>query len=520
MWSATLVSNIGTWMYSAASSWLMTALSPEPLIVSLVQMATTFPMFLLAIPAGALTDIVNRRHFLIAVEIVGTALAALFAIIVWLNLVTPLVLLLFTFLISASSVLAAPAWQAIVPSLVPKAALPPAITANSVGFNIARAIGPALGGGIIGLLGIAAPFWINAVSNLAVVGSLLWLRLSTKNESDLPAEHFWGATIAGIRYCRHNAPLIATMIRGGSFFLFAVAYWALLPLVVRQQIEGGAGLYGTILGTIGGGAVAGAFLLPSIKRLLGPDRVIVLGTLGTTLALVLFGMARETPIAYAASGIAGASWIIVLAGLNVSAQVALPDWVRGRGLAVYLTATFGAMTLGSVIWGKSAELIGLPSTFFAATAGLLAAIPLTWRWKLQAGAALDLAPSLYWPPPATAWDVAHDRGPILVTVEYKITPQDKAAFLIALADLKRARLRDGAYSWEIFEDAARPGQFLETFHVASWIEHLRQHERTTMADQPKQLAVAGFQRKGQPIVSHFIAARPGKPPLSGRLSVE
>ena len=234
-------------------------LDPDPLTVSLVQVATTLPIFLLAIPAGALADIADRRIFLLIMEVAVTAVSPLFAGFVSLDLVTPRILLLFAFLIGVGGALSAPGWQAIVPSLVPKEDLAPAVSANSVGFNISRAIGPALGGAIIAAFGIAAPFWLNATSNLGVVGALWWWRPPQTRGQRLPAEGISNAIVAGVRYARHNRRLRATMIRAVGFFLVGSAYWALLPLVARQQIVGGPELYGILLGAIGTGAVIGAF---------------------------------------------------------------------------------------------------------------------------------------------------------------------------------------------------------------------------------------------------------------------
>ena len=506
MWSATVVANVGTWMYNAGSGWLMTSLDPDPLIVSFVQVATTLPIFLLALPAGALADIVDRRRFLIAIEIATTAVSALFAAFVWLDVVTPLTLLLFTFLIGTGGALTAPAWQAIVPQLVPRRDLAPAVAANSVGFNISRAIGPALGGAIIAGFGIAAPFWLDAISNLGVIGALWWWRSPQKRGPSLPAERFGNAIIAGIRYARHNRHLRATLVRALGFFLFGSAYWALLPLVARSQIAGGPELYGILLGAIGAGAVGGAFVLPWLKAMLGADRLVMAGTLGTAAALVLFAVARDTVTGLTASLIAGVSWIGVLASLNVSAQVALPEWVRGRGLALYMTVFFGALTLGSAVWGKVAGVVGLPFAHFIAAAGALVVIPLTWRWKLQTGAGVDLTPSMHWPAPITTREIEHDRGPVLVTVEYRIDSKDRDAFLIALGKLARERRRDGAYAWRVFEDIAEEGRFVETFLVDSWVEHLRQHERVTQADRELQELVNRFQIDGAPKVTHLIAA--------------
>lgn len=506
IWTASVVANIGTWMYTAASGWLMTNLDPDPLTVSLVQVAASLPVFLIAIPAGALADIVDRRRFLIAGEAANTAIAAIFAALVAFDLVTPSLLLVFTFLIGAFGALTAPAWQAVTPQLVPKRDLHAAIAANSVGFNLSRAIGPALGGALTAAFGITAPFWINAVSNLGINGGLVWWHPPRRGGSHLPAERFGRAIRTGLRHARHNRYLRATLLRAVGFFLFASAYWALLPLVARSQIAAGPEIYGILLGGIGAGAVGAAFGLPWAKRQLGADRLVVAGTIGTAFALVLFGLARDALTALIASLIAGASWIAVLSILNVSAQVALPEWVRARGLALFMTVYLGAHTAGSALWGQMAQLYGLPIAHFIAAAGALATIPLTWRWHLQTGIGVDLTPSLHWQPPVVSGTIEEDRGPVLVTVEYRIDPTRRKPFLAALDRLGHERRRDGAYAWGVFQDAADPARFVETFLVESWLEHLRQHERVTNADRVLQQQVQRFHLEGAPKVTHMIAA--------------
>jgi MFS family permease len=506
IWMATVVANVGTWMYNAASGWLMTSLAADPFTVSMVQVASSLPMFLFALPAGALADTIDKRRFLIGSEIVLTVFAATSAVLVWLDLMNPSILLLFTFLLGAGAALTAPAWQSVVPQLVPKQDLTAAVMSNGVGVNISRAIGPALGGVVIGGWGIAAPFWVNALSNFAVIGALLWWRPPASQGNRLPPERLTGALVVGFRHARYNRNLRATLVRAVAFFFFASAYWALLPLVSRNQIAGGPELYGLLLGAIGVGAVVGAFTLPTLKGALGPDRLVAVGTLGTVLTLILLGSARHPAVGFAACLVAGFSWIAVLASLNVSVQVSLPDWVRGRGLAMFVTVFFGAMTAGSALWGKLASTFGLPAAHFVAAAGALLGIVLTWRWKLQSGAGVDLAPSMHWPAPILAIDADADRGPVLVTVEYRIDPEKRAAFLVAVRDLGRQRRRDGAYAWDLFEDAAERGRFLETFMVASWIEHLRQHQRVTNADRVVQDTIREFDAAAEPKVAHFIAA--------------
>jgi len=505
LWIATVVSNIGTWMQNAAAGWLMTDLSPTPLIVALVQVAASAPMFLLGLPAGALADILDRRRLLIVMQVVATIIVAVLAGLVTTGQVTPTILLVFTFLVAAASALIAPAWQAIVPQLVPREELAAGISLNSVGFNVSRAIGPALAGVMIGVLGMAAPFWINAASNLGVIAILVWWRAGSAQASRLPAEGFIAAMRVGLRHARDNPHLKATLVRTAAFFLLASAYWALLPLVARTQVQGGPGLYGMLLGAIGAGAVAGAFLLPRLKARLGADRLAVAGTLGTAAATLLFGWAQHVTTALVASALAGVSWIAVLATINVSAQVALPAWVRGRGLALFGTVQFGALTAGSLLWGGVASASTLSVAHFAAAGALLVSIPLLKRWKLQTAAGLDLTPSMHWPAPVMILEEEADRGPVLVTVEYQVDPGNRAAFLSAIAQLGAERRRDGAFSWQLFEDAARAGRFVETFYVESWRDHLRQHERVTHADREVQQAVTALHAGGTPEVRHLIA---------------
>ncbi|HYP65681.1 MAG TPA: MFS transporter [Steroidobacteraceae bacterium] len=508
LWVATLVSNVGGWMYSAASGWLMTTLNPSPLMVSLVQVATSLPLFLFALPAGALADMLDKRRLILVLEILTTLFSAVFALLLTLHAVGPALLLLFTFLVGTLGALETPAWQAIVSQLVPAPALSSAIAINSLGVNISRVIGPAITGVIIAGLGIAAPFWLDAFSNAGVIGVIYrWRPPPRATLRTLPAESLTGATRAGLRYARYNGPLRATLARAVGFFLFASAYWALLPLVARSQLQGGPALYGTLLAAIGAGAVGGALFLPRMQARLGADGVVVLGEAGTAAALVLFGLAHQPWVAVLACLLAGVSWIAVLAVLNVSAQTVLPDWVRGRGLAVYVTVFFGALTIGSALWGFAAERLGLPAAHFLAGGGAFIALWVTRRWPLQSGPAADLTPSMHWPEPVLAAGVDQDAGPVLVTIEYHVAAENREAFLAALVPLCRERRRDGAYDWNVFEDTTHPERMIETFLTDSWLDHLRQHQRVTRADRAAEERVQRLARE-PPRVTHYIAARP------------
>ena len=480
---ASSLSNVGIGMFDASMSWLMTSLDPNPMMVSAVQVATTLPMFLLTLPAGALSDIVDARRLLIGAQAFVTLVSAVFAVLVSLRLATPPALLGTSFLLGAGGALAAPAWLLITPMLVSKEELDSAIAINNTSYNVSRAIGPALGGFAIAAWSIGVPFWCYCAGNLAVLAAVLWWRGPRRVKETLPAERLVTALKTGLRYARNNRDIDATLIRAVAFFLFASAYWALLPLVARTQMHNGPAIYGILLGMIGVGSIAGSFGLGWLKERLGPDRLAALGTLGTIAALAMYGAAREPVLAMAASLIAGASWIIATTTLFVSAQVALPDWVRGRGLAIFLTVFFGAMTLGSAIWGKVASMEGLPTTLYLAAAGGFLGLIVTWGWKLQTAAGLDLSPAMHWRSPVFVQRVEDDQGPILVTVEYSIDPADRAPFFEAVREIGRERKRDGAYAWNVFEDAGAVGRVVEIFLVQSLLELKHLRARVTQADR-------------------------------------
>jgi MFS family permease len=505
LWTASLVMNVGIAIFDTSSAWLMTSLNAHPMAVSLVQVAASLPIFLFTLPAGALADVIDSRRFLIAAEIGVVVVIAIFATLVSLSLATPAALLLTTFLLSAGISLTGPAWQSITPLLVTRPELDGAIAANGVGYNISRALGPALAGLVIGGLGIAAPFWIDGASCLVIIATLLWWRTAPRSAESLPAERLTSAVRVGLRYAANNRHLFATLIRAVAFALFASAYWALLPLVARHQMIQGPETYGVLVAALGVGATAGSFALNWLKAKIGPDRVVALGTLATAFALVLFGFSREPVIALCACLVAGASWTVVVTSLYVSAQVALPDWVRGRGLAVLMAVIFGAMTVGSAAWGHIAGMEGLRIAHFVAAVGAMLAIPLTWRWKLQTAVGIDLSPSMHWHDPVVTREVDNDQGPVLVTVEYRVDSKHRVAFLGALDGLGRERKRDGAYAWAVFEDVADTGRFVETFLIESWLELMYQRERVTNADRMREEQIRRLLSES-PKVTHLIAS--------------
>ena len=485
MWTATLISSIGTWMHDVGAGWLMTTLNPSPAIVSLVQAATTAPIFLFALFAGALADRVDKRRLLLTVSLALTGITGSMAMLTAAGVMTPALLLAFTFAIGTGAALMAPAWQSIVPTLVPRESLQPAIALNSMGVNISRAIGPAIAGFLISAVALSAPFVVNAVSFLAIVAALLLWKPETGAARTLPPEPLIGAMATGLRHASHNSALKATLLRSFGFFTFASAYWALLPLVARGLDGGSAEVYGVLLTAIGGGAVAGALALPSIRQRVDVNRLVAAGTLITAASIALLGLATSAVMALPAAVLGGVGWIAVLTSLNVSAQTALPDWVRARGLAITLMVFFGCMSVGAAGWGQVATATSVPTALLIAAAGAVLAIPLTWRAKLGQGEAIDFTPAMSWPEPVVSeeMDAAHDRGPVLVTIRYRIDAGDTEAFLFAMHELAGERYRDGAHHWGVYQDAADPAAWIEWFFLPSWAEHLRQHDRATKQDR-------------------------------------
>jgi MFS family permease len=501
---ATSLSSVGFAMFDTGSAWLMTGLNPSPRMVSLVQVATTLPLFLLTLPAGALSDVVDPRRLLIVAQAAVVAISIPFAVVVSAGLANPPSLLATSFLLGIGGALAAPAWLLITPMLVPRSDLDSAIAVNNAAYNVARAIGPAIAGYAIAKLSIAVPFWCCFVGNFALLAALLWWRAPRRPNETLPAERLISAMTTGVRYVRYSREMDATIIRAAAFVPFASAYLALLPLVARDEMGNGPEVYGELMAAIGLGSMAATFGLNVLKARLGPNGMAALGTAGTIVALVLFAAARESIVALAASLIAGASWIIALTTYFVSAQVSLPEWVRGRGLALFLTAYFGALTLGSAVWGQVASVKSVPFALYAAGAGALIGMALTWRWKLQTGAALNLTPSMRWRSPAFLNRVADDQGPILAIAEYMIDPAERVAFLAIMQDISLERRRDGAFAWNIFEDPDEAGKIIETYLVHSALELKYRQARETMADQMMEDHAAQF-LKAPPLTRYLIA---------------
>lgn len=506
LWLAAVASNIGTWMHNVGADWLMTSLAPSPFMVGLMQTAENAPLFLLALPAGALADIVDRRRLLLYTQAWMLVSAVALALLTLFGLTTPWILLLLIFSLGLGSALNAPAWQAIVPELVPRPELSAAVSLNSVAFNIARAVGPALGGFVVAAVGSWAVFLLNSLSFIGVLFVIYRWRRETV-ESISPTERIMGAMRAGVRYVRHDPGLRAVLVRTGVFVSCASALWAMMPLVARQQLGLGAFSYGVLLGGLGAGAILAAFILPTIRRKFSSNLIIICGTLifaATTATLATVHIFVLLCVVMVFGGIA---WMALMSSFNISVQALVPAWVRARVLALYLLVFFGGMAVGSACWGVVATHLGISGALLCAAAALIVGgLAAAYFFPLRDGEELNLEPSLHWSDPIVISEPRPEDGPVLVTVDYQIAPERAAEFVIAMLEVRRILRRDGAARWGLFTDPARAGHYVETFLVESWAEHMRQHARHTNEDRAAQDLVRSFHLSdSSPVVTHLIA---------------
>ena len=398
LWLAAVASNIGTWMHNVGADWLMTTLAPSPWMVALMQTAENAPLFLLALPAGALADIVDRRRLLLYTQAWMLVSAVSLAALTFFGLTTPWVLLLLIFALGLGSALNAPAWQAIIPDLVPRSELTAAVSLNSVAFNIARAVGPALGGILVAAVGSWAVFLLNSLSFVGVILVLYrWKREPV--ESISPTERIIGAMHAGVRYVRHHPDLRAVFVRTGVYVSCASALWAMMPLVARKQLGLGAFGYGVLLGGLGAGAILAAFILPALRRKLSVNALIICGTIIFAVGTAVLATVRVFPVLCLAMIGTGVAWMSLMSSFNVIVQTLVPSWVRARVLATYMLIFFGGMALGSAVWGVIATHIGISPALLCAAATMIAGLGAAYFFPLRIGKGLDLEPSLHWPEP-------------------------------------------------------------------------------------------------------------------------
>lgn len=505
LWIAATVSNVGTWMQNVAGVWMMTSLSHSPIMVSLMQTATSLPVFLVVLPAGAIADIIDRRRMLLFTQAWMTVAAAGLAFVTFMGATTPWMLLSFTFALGVGSAMNMPIWQTVVPRLVPRKELPQAVALNSVAFNIARAIGPALGGVVVALSGPELVFLLNAISFLGVI-AVIYRWDSSRRENQLPAEHVISAIRAGTRYMTHAPELRSALIRCCIFVTFGSALWALMPLVARHQLGMNARGYGILVGFFGTGALLGALTLPKFRKMMSMDTLLTLATV--SFAIVTFALAflRIHVLLYLTMIAGGMAWVTIMSSLNVAAQTSAASWVQSRALGFFTLAFQGLMGVSSVMWGALAEFNGgNSSSLFFAGIGLLGGLLGVFLWPLKGLRDMDLRPSQHWSEPLAAVTPDPDDGPVLIMLEYRIDPEKSAEFSRAIHELKRVRRRDGAGRWGLYNDITDSGRYVETFIVPSWAEHVRQHARFTIGDKQIEDLVRSFHIGPEaPVVSHLI----------------
>jgi MFS family permease len=510
-WIASTISSLGTWMQDTAGTWLMTSLTTSPLLIALMQTAASLPVLFLGLLAGATADIFDRRRLLIFWQVWMLGSVAVLAVLTFLGHVSPWALLAFTFLLNIGSAMNNPAWQAIIPELVPRALIPDTVSLNSASNNLARALGPALGGLMVAAFkrtdtGTAYVFLLNALSFAGVIWVLVNWKRTPLFKSALPSERIAGSIRSGLRYVRYAPDLQASLIRAFTFTFFVSAIWSLLAIVAARDLHQGAFGYGILNGALGFGALIAATQLPRIRRRVPADRLIASATLYNVFTLAVLAFVHRPAIIIPTLIVAGFAWTSTMATLNTSVQLSVPAWVQARALGTYLMTFQGGMALGSITWGFVAEHTSTPKALAASAAGLLFTLPYVHRYKILQGAPPDHTP-YQWKRPAPAPnsllgepdETALTEGPVRVSVEYIVPIEHYGEFTHAIHLLRGVRLRDGAIRWGIFRDAIDPTRLNETFLMESWLDYLRSRERVTLADREIQDRVYALHRAPAPV---------------------
>lgn len=481
IWLGSFASNFGGLIQSVGAAWLMTSIAPSADMVALVQASITLPIMAFSLASGAIADSFNRRRVMLTAQIFMLSVSALLAACAWAGLITPWLLLAFTFLIGCGTALNNPSWQASVGDLVPRPDLPAAVALNSVGFNLTRSLGPAVGGMIVAVAGAAAAFAVNAFSYLALIIVLLRWRPPT-SASALPRESLGSAMSAGVRYVAMSPSIGKVLLRGFVFGLSSVALLALLPLIARNLVGGGPFTYGVLLGAFGAGAVGGAVVSPRLRAALSSEGVVRLAFAGLALCATIAAWSSTAWLTGAGLWAGGASWVMALSLFNTTVQLSTPRWVLGRALARYQTATFGGMALGSWLWGLLAEAQGLDVTLCVAAAAMLAGGAVGLAIPIAGPPDLNLDPLGRWKEPHVAVDVTPSSGPITVMIEFRIPGDAQEEFLVIMAERHRTRRRDGARRWTLLRDLEDPELWYESYQTPTWVEYVRHNMRATQAD--------------------------------------
>ena len=492
-WIASTISSVGTWMQDTAGTWLMTVLTTSPLLIALMQTAASLPVLLLGLLAGATADIFDRRKLLIFWQAWMLGAVALLTIFTFLGHISPWALLAFTFLLNTGSAMNNPAWQAIVPELVPRDLIPDTVSLNAASNNLARAVGPALGGIMVAAFSSAhtGAGWVFALNSLSFAG-VIWVLVNWKRtplfKSALPTERISGSIRGGLRYVRHSPTLQASLVRAFTYCFFVSSIWALLAVVAKRDLRQGALGYGILNGSLGVGAVIAATQLPRIRRAFNANQILFASTLYQGTVMLILAYVRTPWIIIPILLGSGCTWTATMSTINTSVQLAVPPWVTARALGTYLMTFQGGMAVGAILWGSLAEHFSTPIAFTVAASGIFVTLPLVHRFKILQGATPDFTPYQYKrpAPELVGIDLEHTpdphEGPVRISIEYQIPLDRYAEFAHAVHELRGVRLRDGAIRWGIYREAADPTHLNETFIMESWIDYLRSRERTTAAD--------------------------------------
>ena len=481
LWGTWLTANICMWMNEVASAWLMTTLTTSPVMIALVQSASVLPVVLFGLPSGALADILNRRRWFMFTQFWVAANALILCAVLAADLMTAPLLLALTFGNGIGLAMRWPVYAAIVPELVPRRELATAIALNGIAMNTSRIVGPVIAGALIASLGTGYVYLLNAALSLAAGFVIMRWRLEPK-ASVLPGERFFGAMRVGFQYVSQSPVIRAVLLRIAIFFLQSTALLALLPLVAKRMPDGGAWVYTWLLASLGFGAIATAVFLPRLRVLITRDRLLRDGTLLHAFAMVAAAFAPNVWAAMPAMMLAGAAWLAVVNTITVASQLSLPDWVRARGMSIYMMTMMAATSASAAVWGQVASLIGVPWTFVAAAATGIALLLLVGRLHTTPAEERDLTPARILKEPVPAFPVEHQMGPVMVTVDYRIDPARAVEFAAVMRESRANRLQMGALSWGLFQDTSEPGHYIEYFLDESWADHLRRFDRFTAAD--------------------------------------
>jgi len=482
IWSANLVSGFGALIQGVGAAWAMTSLTSSVDMIALVQSATTLPIMLFSLVGGAIADNFNRRRVMLVAQGFMFAISVALTLGALFGLLSPWLLLAFTFLLGCGTALNNPSWQASVGDLVPRHDLPGAVALNSIGFNLSRSLGPAVGGLIVAVAGAAGAFLANTLSYLALLYVLVFQWKSQPAKSLLPRETMGSAMLAGLRYVSMSPLILKVLLRGFVFGFAAISVLALLPVIASGRIGGGPFVYGALLGCYGVGAIGGALASSHIRRMLTSEGVLRLALAGFTLCALVLAYSSNAWLCGLALMVGGACWVSALSLFNVTVQLSSPRWVVGRTLSLYQTTTFGGMAVGSWVWGLMGEGYGVQIALQASAVTMLAGAVLGIWVRLPAHTSESLDPLNRFTAPALDYDIQPRSGPIVIEIEYKIDPAAIDEFLSVMSQRKRIRQRDGAQQWTLMRDLAHPEIWVETYHSPTWTEYIRHNLRLTQAD--------------------------------------